>query len=117
MPRSIFLICEIGRRKVLICVRFYHLISEGKDFVYYGFFDAPKHIFDMRVWAPRKVLICVGLYHLISEGKDFVYYGFFDAPKHIFDMRDWATKSRKMRKILPLNARTRAGYDILYFLE
>ncbi len=61
MPRSIFLICEIGHRKVLICVGFYHLISEGKDFVYYGFL-IPRSIFLICEIGHRKVVRFVRFY-------------------------------------------------------
>ena len=61
MPRNIFLICEIGHRKVIRCVRFYHLISEGKDFVYYGFL-MPRIIFLICEIGHRKVVRCVRFY-------------------------------------------------------
>lgn len=51
------------------------------------------------------------------RGKRFRILRLFGAPKYIFDIRVWAPKGRKMRKILPLNACTRAGYDILYFFK
>lgn len=55
------LICEFGHRKVLICVGLYHLISEVKDFVYYGFL-MPRSIFLICEIGHRKVVRCVRFY-------------------------------------------------------